>query len=294
MTDKPTVGFIGIGVMGKSMAANLMKAGYPLAVYNRTGTKAASLVEQGAALKNTPQEIAQSASVIITMLGYPQDVETVYFGANGLLQHAQPGAYLVDMTTSSPALAKKIAQAAAAKGLYALDAPVSGGDIGAREGKLAIMVGGAEAAFNILRPVFAAMGATIRRLGPAGAGQYTKMCNQIAIASNMLGVCEAVVYAEKSGLDPVAVLDVITSGAADSWSLSNLAPRMVQGDFAPGFYVKHFIKDMKIALDSAEEAGFRLPGLALAKRLYEQLAANGCENEGTQALYKLIASGKWK
>lgn len=294
MTDKPTIGFIGLGVMGKSMAANLMQAGYSLAVCNRTAAKADALVERGAALKDTPRAVAESATVLITMVGYPQDVEALYFGPEGLLQSAAPGSYLIDMTTSSPALAKKIARAAAEKGLHALDAPVSGGDIGAREAKLSIMVGGEEADFDAMRPVFNALGTTVRRLGPAGAGQYTKMCNQIAIASNMLGVCEAVVYAKKSGLDPVAVLDVITGGAAGSWSLSNLAPRMVAGDFAPGFYVKHFIKDMKIAIASAEEAGLRLPGLALAKRLYEQLAAAGCEEEGTQALYKLIESGNWQ
>lgn len=294
MTDQPTIGFIGLGVMGKSMASNLLKAGYSLTVYNRTVAKAASLIEQGAVLKATPREVAESASILITMVGYPQDVEAIYFGSAGLLESAAPDSFLVDMTTSSPALAKRIAQAAAEKGLRALDAPVSGGDVGAREGKLAIMVGGAEEDFDALRPLFNALGSTIRLLGPAGSGQYTKMCNQIAIASNMLGVCEAVVYAKNAGLDPTAVLDVITGGAAGSWSLSNLAPRMLKGDFAPGFYVKHFIKDMKIALESAAEMGLQLPGLALAERLYEQLAAAGCENEGTQALCKLIESGNWK
>lgn len=281
------VGFIGIGVMGKSMAANLLGAGYPLSVYTRTRKKADDLIERGAVWR-APKEMAENCKVVVTMLGYPKDVEETYFGEQGIFNYAKPGSYVVDMTTSSPKLAKKIAEAAAAKNIHALDAPVSGGDIGARDGKLAIMVGGEKRAFDDLKPVFSVLGTNIRYLGEAGAGQFTKMCNQIAIASNMMGVCEAVAYAKKVGLDPAAVLDTISTGAAGSWSLSNLAPRMLRQDFAPGFFVKHFIKDMTIALESAEEANLKLPGLALAKSLYERLAAEGGENLGTQALIQLI------
>lgn len=286
--NKKLVGFIGVGVMGRSMAANVIKAGFPVCVYTRTKEKAASLLEMGAVWKESPLEIAQSAEVIITMVGYPKDVEEIYFGNAGILNNAKPGSCVVDMTTSSPLLAKQITQVAQSNGIFALDAPVSGGDIGARDGKLSIMVGGDKKAFDTLKPLFAAMGTNIRHLGPAGAGQYTKMCNQIAIASNMMGVCEAIAYAKKVGLDPSAVLDTISTGAAGSWSLSNLAPRMIDGDFAPGFFVKHFIKDMKIAIESAREVDLTLPGLTLAEKLYEQLAAEGGGNYGTQALIKLL------
>lgn len=286
--EKKTIGFIGIGVMGKSMAANLMKAGFPVLIYTRTKEKAAALLNSGAEWKDSPKDIAANAAIIITMVGYPKDVEDIYFGANGLLNHAKPGAYLIDMTTSSPLLAKQISQAAKNKGLIALDAPVSGGDVGAANGKLAIMVGGDKQAFDTLQPIFSALGTNIRYLGSAGSGQYTKMCNQITIASNMMGVAEAICYAKKVGLNPADVLDTISTGAAASWSLSNLAPRMIKGDFAPGFFVKHFIKDMKIALESAKEVNLSLPGLALAEKLYEELARQGGENDGTQALIKLL------
>lgn len=288
MTEKAIIGFIGIGVMGKSMAANLLKANYKVCVYTRTKEKAAGIIAQGALWKGSPKEVAESANIVITMVGYPKDVEEVYFGDHGILNNAKVGTYVVDMTTSSPLLAKQITQVAQSKGIYALDAPVSGGDIGARDGKLAIMVGGDERAFHALKPVFSVLGTNVRYLGLAGAGQYTKMCNQIAIASNMMGVCEAIAYAKKVGLDPSAVLETISAGAAGSWSLSNLAPRMIQGDYAPGFFVKHFIKDMGIAIESAKEAGIELPGLHLAKKLYDELAAGGGENYGTQALIKLL------
>lgn len=281
------VGFAGIGVMGKSMAANLMKAGYSVRVYNRTKAKAEELLAAGAAWVGTVADLAAGCNVVITMLGYPQDVEEVYFGTGGLLASARPGTYLLDMTTSSPELAARIAAAAAQKSLFALDAPVSGGDIGAREARLTIMVGGTEAAFQAVLPILECMGKNIVLQGPAGSGQHTKMCNQIAIAANMMGVCEAVAYARKSGLDPAKVLQSIEAGAAGSWSLSNLAPRMLAGNFEPGFYIKHFIKDMKIALDSAQKMGLQTPALTLALKLYEQLAAEGEENSGTQALFKL-------
>ncbi|WP_084278849.1 NAD(P)-dependent oxidoreductase [Anoxybacteroides tepidamans] len=281
-----TIGFIGLGVMGKSMAHNLLKAGYPLVVHTRTKIKATELLEEGAVWKETIAELAQEADVIITMVGYPQDVEDVYFRENGLLEHVKEGAYLIDMTTSPPSLAEKIYKEAKKKNVFALDAPVSGGDIGAKEGRLAIMVGGDEAAFQECKPIFEVLGTNIVFQGKAGAGQHAKMCNQIAIATNMIGVCEALAYAKQSGLDPWKVLESISQGAAGSWSLNNLAPRMLKGNFEPGFYVKHFIKDMKIALAEAEGMNLLLPGLSLAKQMYEELAAEGEENSGTQALYK--------
>lgn len=284
--EKTIIGFVGTGVMGKSMAANLMKAGYQVMVYNRTKAKAQELIEMGATWIDTVAEVAGKANVIITMVGYPKDVEEVYLGGNGIIQNAQAGSYLIDMTTSSPMLAKKNYEAAKAKGLYALDAPVSGGDVGAREARLSIMVGGDSEAFEVVKPIFEVMGKNIVLQGGAGAGQYTKMSNQIAIASNMMGVCEAMAYAKKAGLDPKVVLNSIESGAAGSWSLSNLAPRMLAGNFEPGFYIKHFIKDMRIALESAKEMRLKTPGLELALSIYEELAEKGEENSGTQALFK--------
>jgi len=287
--DKPVIGFIGTGVMGKSMAGNLMRGGYRLNVYTRTKSKADALIARGATWRESVAELAAASEIIITIVGFPNDVEEVYLGEDGAVNHAKPGTILVDMTTSSPLLAQRIAEAASAKGLTALDAPVSGGDVGAQKGKLSIMVGGDAAAFEQLQPIFELMGENIVLQGGPGAGQHTKMCNQIAIASNMIGVCEAMAYARRSGLDPETVLKSISSGAAGSWSLSNLAPRMLADNFAPGFFVKHFIKDMRIAIESADAMGLNLPGLKLAKQLYDDLAARGCENDGTQALFKLYA-----
>lgn len=278
-----TIGFIGLGVMGASMASLLLGGGYELTVYNRTKEKAEPLLARGAKWAETPAEVAASSEVVITIVGYPKDVEDVYLGPNGILE-TKKGGYVVDMTTSSPILAKRISKAAKAKGIAALDAPVSGGDIGARNGLLVIMVGGERQAFNELKPIFELMGRTIRYFGEAGAGQYTKMVNQIAIASGMIGVAEAVAFAKKAGLDVTEVIETISGGAAASWSLSNLAPRMARGDTAPGFFIKHIIKDMKIALECAEEMHLELPGLALAKRLYDQLSARGMEECGTQTL----------
>ena len=278
-----TVGFIGLGVMGASMASLLLGGGYNLTVYNRTKEKAEPLLAKGAKWAETPAEVAASSEVVITIVGYPKDVEDVYLGANGILE-TKKGGYVVDMTTSSPILAKRIFKEAKAKGIAALDAPVSGGDIGARNGQLVIMVGGERQAFNELKPLFELMGRTIRYFGEAGAGQYTKMVNQIAIASGMVGVAEAVAFAKKAGLDVTEVIETISGGAAASWTLSNLAPRMNRGDTAPGFYIKHIIKDMKIALECAEEMHLELPGLTLAKRLYDQLSARGMEDCGTQTL----------
>ncbi|MBB6284030.1 NAD(P)-dependent oxidoreductase [Geobacillus subterraneus] len=281
-----TIGFIGLGVMGKSMARHLLKAGYPLLVHTRTKEKALDLLEEGAVWKETAADLAREADVVMTMVGYPYDVEQVYFGEGGILEQARPGTYVIDMTTSTPTLAQAIYEAAKQKGIHALDAPVSGGDIGAREGTLTIMVGGDEEVFLACKPILERLGTNIVLQGKAGAGQHTKMCNQIAIATNMIGVCEAMAYAKQAGLDPLRVLESIAKGAAGSWSLSNLAPRMLTGDFAPGFYIKHFIKDMKIALEEAERMNLPLPGLALAKSMYEELAQAGEENSGTQALYK--------
>ncbi|MCA0757403.1 NAD(P)-dependent oxidoreductase [Paenibacillus sp. N4] len=287
-TQNKAIGFIGTGIMGASMASHLLKGGYRVNVYNRTKARAQALLEQGALWCDSPKEAAEQSGIIITMLGYPSDVEHIYFGENGLLQQALPGSLLIDMTTSSPSLAKRIAREAEARGLSALDAPVSGGDVGAREARLSIMAGGAPEAFDEALPVFRLMGVNIVRQGEAGAGQFTKMCNQIAIASNMIGVSEALVYAKRAGLDQRLVLKSIEAGAAGSWSLSNLGPRMIGGDFAPGFYIKHFVKDIGIAVESAEELGLSLPGLALARSLYERLIGLGEENSGTQALYKII------
>lgn len=281
-----TIGFIGLGVMGKSMARNLVKEGYKVIAYTRTKEKAQDILDEGVDWIETPEAITEKADIIITMVGYPSDVEQIYLGENGIVHTAKSGSFFIDMTTSTPTLAKKIYNEAKKKGIYSVDAPVSGGDIGAREGKLSIMVGGDQEVFDALQPIFQVLGSNIVYQGSAGAGQHTKMCNQIAIASNMLGVCEAIVYAEKAGLDPTTVLKSISSGAAGSWSLSNLAPRMIGGDFSPGFYIKHFIKDMTIALDEAEQMGMIIPGLSLAKSIYEQLAEQGEENSGTQALYK--------
>lgn len=280
------IGFIGTGVMGKSMAGHLLDAGYPLVVYSRTKEKADELITKGAKWAKSPKEVAEIANVIITIVGYPADVEEVYLGENGIIPNGRQNTYIIDMTTSTPTLASKIYSEAKKKGIFALDAPVSGGDIGAKEGRLSIMVGGDEEAFLAMEPIFKHLGTNIIYQGKAGSGQHTKMCNQIAIASNMIGVCEAVIYAEKAGLDPETVLKSISTGAAGSWSLSNLAPRMIAGNFAPGFYIKHFIKDINIALHEADAMGMVTPGLALAKKMYVELAECGEENSGTQALYK--------
>lgn len=272
--------------MGSSMALNIYKGGYEVHLYSRTKAKAEPLLEQGMIWHDTPAELASVCDVIISIVGFPQDVEELYLGSGKIIETAKPGSYLIDMTTSSPALAKTIYDAAKARGIHALDAPVSGGDVGARNGTLSIMAGGDEEAFTAVKPVLEKMGSNVLLQGGPGAGQHTKMVNQIAIASNMIGVCEALVYAKHAGLDLERVLESISSGAAGSWSLSNLAPRIIAGNFDPGFYVKHFIKDMSIALEAAEDMGIDLPGLQLAKQLYEKIAAAGLADLGTQALYR--------
>ncbi|QGH33094.1 NAD-binding protein [Gracilibacillus salitolerans] len=281
-----TIGFIGTGVMGKSMAKHLMEAGHKVHLFTRTKTKAQELLDDGAIWEESIASLAKKVDVVISIVGYPHDVEAIYLGENGLIANAQSETTLIDMTTSDPVLAEKIFKEAEKKSLHSLDAPVSGGDVGAKNGKLTIMVGGKEEDFESMRPIFEKMGENIVLQGPAGAGQHTKMANQMTIASNMIGVSEAIMYAKKAGLDPVRVLKSISTGAAGSWSLSNLAPRMIKGDSDPGFYIKHFIKDMKIALANAQQMGLQTPGLALSLELYEELAEKGLEDRGTQALIK--------
>jgi 3-hydroxyisobutyrate dehydrogenase len=286
VSSNTRVGFIGLGIMGSSMAGHILAAGYPLNVYNRSRDKADALVAKGAVWHATPGEVAAASDVVITMLGYPHDVEQVYLGDDGLVARSAPGAILIDMTTSSPALAERIAEQAAQKGLQAIDAPVSGGDAGARDAKLAIMVGGSQAAFHAALPVLQKMGTNIVLQGGPGAGQHTKMCNQIVIASTIVGVCEGLAYADKAGLDPDTVLKSIGGGAASGFQLNVMGGRILQNNFAPGFYMEHFIKDLGIALAEAARMQLDMPGLALAKKLYDQLAAEGYGRSGTQALYK--------
>ncbi len=290
MVKKRKIGFVGTGVMGASMAGHILDAGHNVTVYNRTRSKAESLVKRGARWAGSAGEAARGVEILISIVGYPADVEEIYFGGSGILDGAAEGAVLIDMTTSRPDLAVRIAEAAGQCGCSALDAPVSGGDVGAREARLSIMVGGKKTVFDSVLPILELMGGNIVLQGAPGAGQHTKMCNQIAIAAGMLGVCEALAYADRSGLDSGTVLRSIETGAAGSWSLSNLAPRIIASNFAPGFYVKHFIKDLSIAVDSAQSMGLDLPGLELAKTMYEKLAAAGGEELGTQGLYQLYSS----
>ena len=281
-----TIAFIGTGVMGASIVKHLLKAEHDVTIYSRTKAKALPLLELGAKWADSPAEATRNKELIFTMVGYPQDVEQVYCGENGILSTAKSGATIVDMTTSEPSLAKKLYTLALEKGVHSIDAPVSGGDIGAQNGTLSIMIGGDEAIVASVRPIFELFGANIVYQGQAGAGQHTKMCNQIAIAGGMIGTCEAIIYGLKAGLTMEDVLISISSGAAGSWSLSNLAPRILKQDLEPGFYIKHFIKDMKIALDEAQQMNLQLPGLKLAKSMYDILLTEGYGEKGTQALIK--------
>jgi len=273
--------------MGRSMAGHLLKAGFTLRVHSRTRSKAEPLLAEGALWEAQVPDLARACDVVISMVGFPKDVEELYLGPHGILAGAAPGSLLIDMTSSDPGLAERIHAEAAKKGVRSLDAPVSGGDLGAREARLSIMVGGDKGDFDEALPVFELLGKNIVYQGKAGSGQHAKLANQIAIASGMLGVCEALAYSQKAGLDPQAVLQSISSGAAGSWSLTNLAPRMLAGNFAPGFFVKHFIKDMTNAAYSAEKLGLDAQGLRLALQRYEELAASGGGDDGTQALFKL-------
>jgi 3-hydroxyisobutyrate dehydrogenase len=290
MSDRPPVAFIGTGVMGRSMAGHIMAAGHPLHVFNRTKDKAKALLDAGAHWHSSAARAAEQADIVITMLGFPYDVEQTYLAADGLVERARAGALLIDMTTSSPPLAKRIFEAASAKGLHALDAPVSGGDVGAREAKLVIMAGGDAVAFERARPILSLLGKNLALHGPAGSGQHCKMANQIACAVGMVAWCEALAYAKRAGLDPARVHGSISGGAAGSWAMTHLGPRALNGDFAPGFYVKHIRKDIGIAIESAEEMGLELPGLDCARILYARVAANGWEEFGTQVLYRLYTA----
>lgn len=280
------IGFIGIGVMGAPMAGHLLKAGYDVAVYARRKEAADALVSQGAEFCSSIAQCAKGRDAVITMVGFPKDVEEVYFGEQGILQNASTGTILIDMTTTSPRLSLRIAQAAAKKGLCALDAPVSGGDVGARQATLSIMVGGDPAVCQACLPLFQAMGKQVVYEGPAGSGQHTKMANQIALGGAIAGVCEALAYGKRAGLDLPTMLQSISAGAAGSWQMSNMAPRMLASDFAPGFFIKHYIKDMDIALQEAEGFGLHMQVLEEVRKMYVALAQEGKENLGTQALYQ--------
>jgi len=286
-----TVGFVGTGVMGGPMAGHALAAGYRVVVHTRTPARAGHLLDAGAEWAADVAELAGRCDVVVTMVGYPADVEEVYLGEEGLIANARPGTYLIDCTTSSPALAERIAAEAAARGIHALDAPVTGGDVGARQARLSIMVGGSDEDFAAVEGLLAVFGSAVVRQGPAGAGQHAKMANQLAIAGSMIGAAEALGYAKAAGLDPDRVLQSISAGSAGSWTLANLAPRMLAGDFAPGFYVRHFVKDLGIALDSAAELGVDLPGALLAAQLYEALIEAGFGDEGTQAIWRLYRGG---
>jgi 3-hydroxyisobutyrate dehydrogenase len=289
-TAATRIGWIGTGVMGISMCGHLIDAGYGATIYSRTRERAQPLLDRGAVWADTPASAAASSDVIFTMVGYPADVREVVLGESGVLAGAADGSVIVDMSTSEPSLAVEIADAAAGHKVGSLDAPVSGGDVGARNATLSIMVGGEIELLERVRPLFEVMGKTIIHQGPAGAGQHTKMVNQTLIASGMVGVCEALLYAYRAGLNLETVLESVSGGAAGSWSLSNYAPRMLKGDFAPGFMVEHFLKDMEIALGEARRMGLALPGLALAHELYLALKAQGGGRDGTQALIRALAS----
>ena len=278
------IGWIGTGVMGRWMCEHAMKAGFAATVYNRSRDKAEPLLALGATFADTPKQVAERSDVVFAIVGFPKDVREVFLGADGALAGSRPGTVLVDMTTSEPSLAVEIHDAAKAKGVHSLDAPVSGGDVGAKNAALSIMIGGEKAAVDAATPIFAAMGKTIVHQGGPGAGQHTKMVNQILISSNMVAVCEALLYGHAAGLDLETVFKSVSVGAAGSKALEVLGPRMLARNFEPGFYVEHFLKDMGIALAEAERMNLCLPGLALAKQLYEAVRAQGYGRKGTQAL----------
>lgn len=283
-----TIGFVGTGVMGKSMAGHLIDKGYEVNVYNRTKSKADDLVEKGATWCDTIATLSEKSDIIISIVGYPKDVESIYLSQDGILNHAKANSIVIDMTTSSPALAHDIYEKAKERNIKSLDAPVSGGDVGAKKAALTIMVGGDQEAYNQVEDIFNLLGKNVVYQGKSGNGQHTKLSNQIAIAAGMLGVAEAIIYAEEAGLDIDKVFNSIEHGAAGSWSLSNLGPRMVKEDYAPGFYVKHFIKDMKLAIEESEKMGLYMPGLLKAKEVYDALSEAGYDDNGTQAVIQLL------
>lgn len=281
------LGFIGTGVMGSAVVRHLLEAGHEVAVYNRTKAKADPLVTEGAVWADTPKAVAEQSNILFTMVGYPKDVEEIYYGESGIFSADVSGRILVDLTTSTPTLAEKIAKTAKEKGADALDAPVSGGDLGAKNGTLTIMVGGEESVYDQVLPLFKEFGTTFTLHGSAGKGQHTKMANQIMIAGTMTRMTEMLVYAQKNGLDLEKVIETLSGGSAANWSLSNYSTRILKEDYTPGFFVKHFIKDLKIALEEAEKMNLVLPATIQALKLYEELADKGFENDGTQALIKL-------
>lgn len=281
------IGFIGTGVMGSAIVKHLLAAGYQVNVYNRTKAKTAELVELGALWQDSPQAITVASEIIFTMVGYPQDVEETYYGEKGIFGTEVTNKTLIDMTTSTPSLAEKIAKTAKEKGAFSLDAPVSGGDLGAKNGTLTTMVGGEEAVFATVVDLLQVFSSKVKRQGLAGAGQHTKMANQIMIAGTMTGMTELLVYADKAGLDLESVIETVGGGSAANWSLANYAPRILREDFTPGFFVKHFLKDLNIALNESEKLGLKLPATERARELYEKLVTEGFENDGTQGLIKL-------
>jgi 3-hydroxyisobutyrate dehydrogenase len=283
------LGWIGTGVMGASMCGHLIKAGFEMTVFNRSKSKAQGLVDAGARWADSPRRVAEQSDVVFCIVGFPSDVREVFLSADGALTGSKPGNVLVDMTTSQPSLSIEIYKAAQAKNVHALDAPVSGGDKGAREAALSIMIGGDVEIVEGLSAAWQAMGKTIVHQGPAGSGQHTKMVNQILISTGMIGVCEALIYGHRAGLNLETVLKSVGSGAAGSWSLTNLGPRILQNNFDPGFFVQHFIKDMGIALAESKRMGLSLPGLALAEQLYLSVAAKGWDRCGTHALTLALA-----
>jgi 3-hydroxyisobutyrate dehydrogenase len=278
------IGWVGTGVMGRWMCQHVMDLGYDATVFTRTKSKADPLFALGATWANSPAEVAENSDIVFTIVGFPEDVRQVYLGESGILTTAKSGSIVVDMTTTEPSLAIEIHQVAQAQDVSSIDAPVSGGDVGAREARLAIMIGGDQETVDAIHPLFEAMGQNIVYQGGAGSGQHTKMCNQITISGTMIGVCEALLYGAKAGLDLEIMLSTISKGAAGCWSLDNLAPRVLKRNFDPGFFVEHFIKDMGIALDEAKRMGVSLPGLSLVHQLYLATQAQGHGRLGTHAL----------
>lgn len=284
------IGFIGTGVMGRGIINNLLKANYDVVVYNRTKDHAQSVLDNGATWADGPKAIAEAADLVITMVGYPKDVEEQYYGDNGLFAGAHAGQIFVDMTTSTPTLAEQLATDGEKYGVKVLDAPVSGGDVGAKNGTLTIMAGGDQATYDSLQPIFDVISKAANRFGVAGRGQHTKMANQIMIAATMLGMSEMMVYAKAADLDVAKVMETLAAGGAQNWSLDNYGPRVLAGDFEPGFYAKHLLKDLRIALDEAAKMDLSLPATDLAEALYTKLVEQkNLGDEGTQALVKLWA-----
>ena len=294
---KTRIGWIGTGVMGHSMCRNLMDAGFEMSVYSRTKSKADDLVSAGATWYDSPKSVAENSDVVFAIVGMPNDVREVFLSESGILAGSSTGNVVVDMTTSNPGLALEIYNAATAKGIHAIDAPVSGGDVGAKNGSLSIMIGGDEEAVSALEACWNAMGKTVVRQGGAGCGQHTKVVNQILVGAGMIGVCESLLYANQSGLDLETALKSVSSGAAGSWALTNLGPRIVAGNFDPGFFVEHFVKDLGIALEESKKMNLNLPGLELAQQLYTKVQENGDGKLGTHALQMTLAQMsdiKWK